>query len=216
MRSILEITTANSGGLLTTAEAKTALGVTVGSRDADINRLIARISASIFKACKLATDGVNPPTLLSEEMTETFRLACGTERPICLSRRRVSAIATVTEAGTELAEDAFEVDRASGLLYRLGSNEPACWPKGSVVVEYTAGFTAVPSDLKLVAEEWLRGLWRESYEDPSAISDPMVKVDEIPGVRRIERWVDPTKTNTVPEFVASALVDGGYIETWVA
>lgn len=216
MRSILEITAANSAVLLTTAEARTALGITGGARDADIDRLVARVSASIFKACKLAVDGINQPTLLSEELTETFRLSCGIEAPLRLSRRRVSEIATVTENGTELDEDAYEIDRAAGLLYRLSAGEPTCWPSGSIIIEYVAGLLSVPDDLKIVAEEWIRTIWRESYKTPSSIADPLVKVEDIPGVRRIERWVDPTKTDAIPEFVRSALVSGGYIETWVA
>lgn len=215
MRSVLEITAANSGVLLTTAEARTALGITGGARDADIDRLVARVSASIFKACKLATDGIHAPTLLSEEMTETFRLTCNTQSPLRLSRRRVSEVSTVTEAGTELDEDGVEIDRASGLLYKLSSGEPTCWSSGTIVVEYVAGFTSVPNDLKLIAEEWVRNVWRDSYQDASNITDPLLKVEDIPGVLRIERWVDPTKTDALPEFVRSALIDGGYIETWI-
>jgi hypothetical protein len=92
----------------------------------------------------------------------------------------------------------------------------------SIVVEYTAGFIEVPDDLKLAAETWLRMLWRDSYDEPSTISDPMIKVEEIPGVRRIERWVSDmnasaaSTTTMVPANVQSVLVDGGYIERWIA
>lgn len=216
MRAILEITAPNTDGLLTTAEARSALGIADGSRDADINRLIGRISASIFRACKVATDGVHFPTLLSEEMTETFRLPCEAKGPLRLSRRRVTAIATVTEGSVELEAEAYEVDAAAGLLHRLSGGEPSCWPSGTIEVAYTAGFTVVPDDLKLAAEMWLRALWGDAYRAPGNITDPMLKVEDIPGVRRIERWVDPTKDTLLPPEVFSILVAGGYVETWVA
>jgi hypothetical protein len=216
MRSILEVTTPNTGGLLTVAEARAALGIIGGARDADLTRLIARISASIYKACKIATDGINPPTLLSESVTETFRLSSHIDGPLRLSRRRVSEIETVTEGSTELEDTTYEVNRAAGLLYRLDVTDPACWPCGVFVVEYIAGFTTVPDDLKMVCEDWLRAIWRDSYETPTSITDPLVKREEIPGVRTIERWVDPTKSDVLPDSVRSFLFDNGYIETWVA
>lgn len=216
MRSVLEVTAPNSGGLLTVAEARAALGITGGARDADLTRLIARISAAIYRACKVASDGVNPPTLLSESVTETFRLQYPLHASIQLSRRRVTGTPTVTESDVELAEYDFEVERASGLLSRLGISDVSCWPKGVVVVDYVAGFLSVPDDLKLAAETWLRALWRDAYETPSTINDPLVKVTDIPGVERIERWVQPTTDTILPPEVKQILMDGGYIETWVA
>lgn len=216
MRSLFEVTTPNTGGLLTTAEARAAVGISNGSSDADIDRLIARISASIFRACKLAQDGINPPTLLSEAITETFRLKCNTANPLRLSRRRVTGDLTVTEVGAELEDTSYEIDRAAGLLYRLGSGDYTCWSSGVIAVEYTAGFLTVPPDLTLAAETWFRTLWRDAYANPSNIDDPMVKVKDIPGVLRVERWVNPTTETILPPEVESILIAGGYIETWVA
>lgn len=219
MRSIFEVTTAASSNvLLTTTEAKTALGIAGSSRDADVARVVARVSAAIFRACNVRTDGVHAPTLLSEEITETFRLECPVKGALLLSRRRVSEVTTLTEAGTEITEDTdFTVDPASGQLFRLGSSDDfTCWPRGKIVVAYTAGFSTVPDDLKLAAETWLRMLWRDAYETPAIINDPLVKVEDIPGVRRVERWVNPTVETLLPPEVESILCDGGYIETWVA
>jgi hypothetical protein len=220
MRSILEVTTPNTGGLLTTAEARLSLGLTDGSRDADLDRMIARISAGIYKACKVASDGIHAPTLLSESITETFRLQYPLHASIQLSRRRVSEVTTVTEGSTELTDDDFDIERASGLLSRLGVTDVSCWPKGVVVVDYIAGFLTVPADLKLAAETWLRILWRDAYQTPSNISDPFEKVVDIPGVERVERWVSQMTINQttmgMPPEVETLLYEGGYIETWVA
>src|SRR3954464_14686060 len=99
MRSILEGTEHNSAGLLTTAEAKAALGITDSLRDDDIDRAVARISAAIYRACNLRTDGVTPPTLLSEALKESFRLDWSwTRGPLQLSRRRVTEL-VISEAG---------------------------------------------------------------------------------------------------------------------
>jgi hypothetical protein len=223
MRSILEVTEHNSAGLLTTAEAKAALGITDSLRDDDIDRAVARISAAIYRACNLRTDGVTPPTLLSEALKESFRLDWSwTRGPLQLSRRRVTEL-VISEAGGAIDPATYDLDRAAAQLWRLdGSGAINYWTAGSVVVEYTAGFIEVPDDLKLAAETWLRTLWRDSYDEPSMISDPMIKVEEIPGVRRIERWVSDmnasaaSTTTMVPANVQSVLVDGGYIERWIA
>jgi hypothetical protein len=223
MRSILEVTEHNSAGLLTTAEAKAALGITDSLRDDDVDRAVARISAAIYRACNLRTDGVTPPTLLSEALKESFRLDWSwTRGPLQLSRRRVTEL-VISEAGGAIDPATYDLDRAAAQLWRLdGSGAINYWTAGSVVVEYTAGFIEVPDDLKLAAETWLRTLWRDSYDEPSTISDPMIKVEEIPGVRRIERWVSDmnasaaSTTTMVPANVQSVLVDGGYIERWIA
>lgn len=222
IRSVFEVTGPNAGVLLTVAEARAALGLEDDSRDADLTRLVARISASIFVACNLRTDGINPPTLLSEEITEHFRLVNAYD-PLLLSRRRVTEVASVTEAGADVADSAYAIDRASGQLMRLSSDVVTTWACGMTVVEYVAGLETVPADLKFAAETWLRSLWRDSYETPGTISDPFVKVDDIPGVRRIERWVPAMNTSVsastvslVPPEVRSILVYGGYVETWIA
>lgn len=217
MTPIFSVTTpAESNAILTTAEARTALGIGDSSRDTDLTRVVSRISAAIFRACKPRSDGVNPPTLLSEAVSDTFRLSCHVNGALLLSRRRISTVGTVIEGETDLEDTDFDVDPASGLIYRLSSNGRTCWPKGNTVIAYTAGFTVVPDDLKLAAETWLRSLWRDAYQSPATINDPLVKVDDIPGVRRVERWVNPTVETILPPEVQSILIDGGYIETWVA
>lgn len=221
MRSFFEVTGPNGGGLLTTAEAKAALGLTDNTRDADVARLIAKVSAAIYRACNLRTDGISPPSLLSEEIVEKFRYE-HFGGPLQLSRRRVTEL-TITEGGAALDPSNYELNRAAGQILRLDAMDRSIeWAVSRVVVEYVAGFETVPDDLKLATETWLRTLWRDVYETPSTISDPFVKVEEIPGVRRIERWVSdmnttaPSTATLLPQEVKSILLDGGYIEMWIA
>src|SRR6185369_11356129 len=166
MRNLFTVTTANNDPLLTTAEARAAVGITDTSRDADLTRLVARISAAIYRASKVRTDGVHAPTLLSESVTDTYRLQRALHGALLLSRRRISEIETVTEGTTELTDADFEFDAASGQLFRLGATDPTCWPTGLITVEYIAGLLTVPDDLKLAAETWLRALWRDAYQTP--------------------------------------------------
>jgi hypothetical protein len=218
MRSIFTVTDPNAGMLLTLAEAKAALGVTDDTRDADINRLIARVSASIFYYCKLRTDGVNPPTLLSEGITESYRWG-STINLIQLSRRRITEI-SVSEGGVLLADTAYDVDRAAGQILPVSSNGYVGWFATPITVEYVAGFETVPGDLKLAAEIWLRELWRTDFQSPGSLNDPFAKVEEIPGVRRIERWVEgmsgAAQASMIPSEVESVLYGGNYIEIWIA
>jgi hypothetical protein len=225
MRSIFEVTGPNSGTLLTLAEAKAALGITDTTRDADVSRLVAKISAGIFRACNLRTDGISPPTLLSEELTDSFWFS-GTTNLLQLSRRRVTEVAALTEAGAELAEDVdYEIDRAAGHILRLDSaNGFTWWPAGRITIDYVAGFETVPDDLKLAAETWLRTLWSSSYETPATVtSAATLRSEEIPGVLSRTWWVEGMGRSStaaaptlVPPEVESILVNGGYVEHWIA
>lgn len=222
MRNLFTVTTANSDPLLTTAEARAAVGITDTSRDADLTRLVARISAAIYRASKVRTDGVRAPTLLTESITETFRLDCP-KKSLLLSRRRITEIETILEGVTELDPSAFEYDAASGELFRLGSSTSTgvtCWPSALISVDYIAGLLTPSDDLKLAAETWLRALWRDAYQTPATILDPFEKVRDIPGVLRTERWVSQMNVtqdmSIMPTEVENILYDGGYIETWIA
>jgi hypothetical protein len=219
MRSIFTVTDPSTGTLLTLAEAKAALGITDNARDADITRLVSRVSASIFAYCKPRTDGINPPTLLSEGITESYRWGSNIG-VIQLSRRRVTEIGSVSEGGAALEDTAYDIDRASGQILRVSGDGYIGWAGTPVVVDYTAGFETVPEDLKLAAEIWLRELWRTDFMTPSALNDPFAKVEEIPGVRRIERWVEGMNTavtpTMIPPEVESVLCEGNYVEIWVA
>lgn len=213
--------------LLTTAEAKAALGITDSSRDTDIDRLVGYISAAITNYCNWRRDGVNPRTLLSEEVRDVFRLQCSVpDGKLKLSRRFVSEITLLSEGGVELVEydaltgeGSFVIDRASGIIQRLGaSNEFGEWPQGVIVVDYTAGFAEVPPDLKLATEMWLRQLWARDYKTPDTITTSPLKVEDIPGVRRVEYATSTTTVTSadLPVEVSTILDAGGYVDKWLA
>lgn len=157
---------ADDRSLLTLDEIKAAVGETGTSNDVALEALILQVSDMVSDFCGIASDGINPPTLLAEEISETVRLSC--QQPaLSLARRFVSEIDTVTVAGTELLESEYELDAASGILRYLDSTDSVvAWPAGKTVVVYTAGFAAAPEPVKAAAKELARYVWNAEGANP--------------------------------------------------
>jgi len=132
-------------------------GLQGSSSDALLLEICAGVTAAIEAACGRA--------LLVRSYTETHRPNGGFDT-ITLGAFPVlaSPAPTVTEDGAPLAAGTdFEIDAASGILRRLASGEPASWSKGSVVVvAYSAGYSTVPTDLRLAATKQARHEYRQT------------------------------------------------------
>lgn len=199
--------------LLTLAEIKSAVGVTDSSQDDALTALGHYISAVITRECQVPTAGAIPPTLRLETVSETLRLSQEQSNPLYLSRKPVVEITSVTEDGSSLSADEYEVD-ANG-LYRLSSDTRMNWPTGEHTVVYSAGYDTVPYDLKFAA---IRFIQSEYTQGITSARDPMLKREIIPGVREVEYWVDPsatTKDSVMPAEVRGILDRGGYIYKWM-
>lgn len=193
-------TAAASRALLTTAEAKAALGITGSDQDTAIDALVLRISDMIAAECAVPSDGVAVPTLLSETIAETLRNDTAPEY-LVLSRRPVSSITSVVEDGETLtvATD-VEADRGAGILTRLdASDEPIRWAAGKIVVTYVAGYSTVPAGLKLAAESVLREQWS------AATRDPLLKGETVEGIGRFEYWTGGLSPNNGSSISSQAL-----------
>lgn len=205
---MFEVTsTAADLNLLTLEDLRVAVGLASDddSQDAKLETLGKRVSSMITAACQVARDGINPPTLLLEGCTDSFRLKCS-QSALYLSRRPVYQIISVTEAGTALDQDVhYEVEPASGKLIRLSGDDVTCWPAGRIVIEYDAGFATVPEDLKAIAAQLAGGYWADDGVDP------MEKRLKIDGVVELERWVDASANPQMPKDIMQALLDGGYV-----
>ena len=188
--------------LLTLAELRSAAGATDGSRDAELTVLGDYISSVITSACQVVKAGPIPPTLRLESVTETYRIHQPHDS-LTLVRRPVAAIASVTENDVLLVATDYEEDE--NLLYRLSGDQRICWPRGEVVVAYSAGYAVVPPDLKYAAMKFVRSSLQTDDRDPALKR----KVTE--GVSEYEWWVDPTKDTVVPPEVLDILVRGGYV-----
>lgn len=195
-------TPATSLGILSLAEIKAKLGISEAdtSRDAQLTGLNLRIADLIAGECRVPGDGVNPPTLLRETITETVRVTCYQQK-IILARRPVVSITSVTELGTALTAEQYEVEASPALLYRLNSDERVCWPEGKVTVVYTAGWTA--SMLRTAA------LFALSEVYSAESRDPLLRSETVEGVGRFDYWtggLDPSNGSALSNQ-ARALLD---------
>lgn len=199
---MLTVTTAATDlTLLTAAELREAVGLDAGdgSQDAALQRLGARVAATITRACGVAAAGAQAPTLRSETLSETFRLARARDC-LVLSRRPVTAIASVTADGTALDADDYETEDGAGLLYRLSGDCRTDWCAAKVVVAYTAGWPVVPQDLALAASKLAAAVWAEGRR-----ADPNLRSEEIPGVITQTWWVGPKDDPAIPGEVMDLL-----------
>lgn len=170
--------------LLTIEELRAAVGVTGTAEDAALKTLGSRLSASIARQCCIASDGINPATLMLETCTETFR-AIRSPRELILARRPVTGITSVSENGAVVDPADYEIRRGSGILARLSGDRISCFPSGKITVVYKAGFEDVPDDLKLAASKLAIALYSETARDPN------LKRVNIPDVLEREYWVGP-------------------------
>jgi hypothetical protein len=205
--SILTVTApASDLNLLTLPEIRAAVRVATG-QDADLETLRKQVAASITRACKIASAGATPPTLRKETLSETFRLK-SRQDSLVLARRPIVSVSSVTEDGTAVDADDYELDAAAGLLYRLSGDVRTCWPCGKIVVAYAAGWETVPEDLKLAASKLAAVLWSEGER-----VDPNLKRDRVDGVGEKEYWVSPSDDPLIPSEVMDLLTP--YLNHWV-
>jgi hypothetical protein len=207
VRSVFSVTSAASDrSLLTIAELRAAVGVTDSSLDAALMTLGARVEQIISRACGLAADGTNPPTLLRETCRDAFRLRKTLRAPLRLSRRPVTSITSVTIDDETLDTDEFEVNPATGLLVRLCDDREIEWPCGTVTAGYVAGYATVPDDLKEAASKLTAALYTTTGENTN-----LRRVD-IPGVEEREYWVPPSDDPLVTREINELLAP--FIQRW--
>lgn len=135
MPSILTVTTpAASFALTTLAAVRGDLGSAAGDvSDGDLQKLIDEASSRIADFCNRV--------LVRETVLETFRRTSRrAPEVLALTRRPVAAIASVTEDGTVLASEEYEVHPATGGLYRLVNGQMARWTGITVAVAYSGGW----------------------------------------------------------------------------
>lgn len=223
---MLTITSVNTDrSLLTIAELRSAANVSDSSKDIPLRALGNQTAAAITKACRVAVAGATPPTLRLESVSETFRRghhrhyggAYGSNanygnysQPethfLILARRPVVSITSVTEDDTLLdpATD-YEVETASGLLYRLVGSYRRPWWSATVVVGSDAGYAIVPDDLKFAAIKFVKLVLTQGDRDL------LQKRETIPGVIEREWWVEPTREVGVPPEIMDLLEQGGFV-----
>ena len=141
--------------LITLQEYKTAQAITQPKDDARLNVLIPSVSQLIKTYC-----GNSFVDYYSSNKTETFTIDWGTH-VVELTESPVNAIVSVQEAQSyggayttlTTAAQEYALSTETDCVYRTTTSGYRNWPVGieTVKVVYTAGYSAIPGDLKLAA-----------------------------------------------------------------
>lgn len=145
-RRLTVATPATSRLLTSVTRVKESLGITDASQDTLISELIDRVSDEVVAYLRLprADDGAIA-TLGVETYVETLRYVSGAF-DLYLTRRPVSAIASLVEDGTTLTEGVdFQVVTNIGSIQRLDGEDVIAWAADKIVVTYDAGYV-LPGD----------------------------------------------------------------------
>lgn len=201
------VSPATSQALISLATVKRDIGIASGDTTNDdiLGDLISRVSVQIAQYC-------NRP-LVSETVEDTFLAdrdpypyqTPGGVNGLSLARWPVTSVMSVVENSTALVADTdFVIDPASGIVWRIASNGfRVSWPSFNVVVRYVGGLAsnAIPFDIQDAAIRLIKGRWY------ARLRDPLLKSEDIPGVRSAQYWVDTgaSATGAMPPDVVDLL-----------
>lgn len=205
MRSTVTVTTPAQFTALTSLEAaRTELGLTDASQDARLQQLIGRASAAArsYLARDLSYAGLTQ--VLRRELGDSVDQA---PEALLLARWPVEDVTSVTLDGEVLDDDEYEIDAASGLLYRLDGNASPCTWRicDSCSVVFGGGYRMpgdalrnLPEDIEAGALALIRGQYFATGRDPA------LKQVDIPGVMSQTLWVGGEGTKSgLPAIVES-------------
>ncbi len=161
--------------LITLQQYKTAEGITQPKDDARLNALIPSVSQLVKTYC-----GNSFVDFFSSNKTETFTLDWGTYI-VQLTESPVNSIVSVQERQSysdsyaTLTTGAYEYALDSGtdsILRTLSSGRYKNWPLGvdAVKVVYTAGYSAIPSDLKLAVLDLVTYYLKDEHKQRQTIA----------------------------------------------
>jgi len=196
MKSILTVTSAaDSHDLTMLATVKGELGIasSVQGNDGQITAWIHQASGIIASECNRV--------FARETVSEQFRPNRSMD-VLSLTRYPVSSISSINENDEALAATDYEVDKESGLLYRMSNDNRTCWQYGKIVVVYIGGYD-IPVELPQPIERACILLVKQMRS--SATRDPMLKSQEVPGVLSQAFWVGDIGNNSLPPEVSSLI-----------
>ena len=166
--------------LITLQQYKTAEGITQPKDDARLNVLIPSVSELVKTYC-----GNTFVDYYSSNKTEYFDINWGTHI-VQLTESPVNAIVSVQErtsysdSYTTLTTGAFEYylnTQTDSILRTIGSGKFKNWPEGvgAVKVVYTAGYSAVPSDLKLAVLDLITYYLKDEHKQRQTIAGASIQ-----------------------------------------
>jgi len=165
--------------LITLASYKEAEGLSTPKEDLRINALIPSVSQLIKTYC-----GNSFVDFYSSNKTETFSIDWGTYI-VQLTESPVNAIVSVQErqsyssAYVTLTTGAYEyaLDKKTDSVFRTSSGSYRNWAQGvdSVKVVYTAGYSAVPDDLKLAVIDLITYYLKDEHKERRTIQGASIQ-----------------------------------------
>ena len=161
--------------LITLQQYKTAEGISAPKDDARLNVLIPSVSQLVKTYC-----GNSFVDFFSSNKTETFTLDWGTYI-VQLTESPVNSIVSVQERQSysdsyaTLTTGAYEYaldSSTDSILRTLSSGRYKNWPQGvdAVKVVYTAGYSAIPSDLKLAVLDLITYYLKDEHKQRQSIA----------------------------------------------
>jgi hypothetical protein len=174
--SILTVVTpANTVDLTILATVKTELGITDTASDEKLDLYIDQASCIFAAECGRV--------FAKETVSEQFRF-CNNRNCLILTRCPVASITSVTEDDVVLDQSTdYEVDAASGLLYRLQSDIRSRWCARKIVVVYVGGYTLL-TELPQEIERAVISLVKQYHF--GGTRDPQLRGEEVIGVQRFD------------------------------
>ena len=160
--------------LITLQEYKTAEGISAPKDDGRLNVLIPSVSQLVKTYC-----GNTFVDFFSSNKTEEFNIDWGTH-VVQLTESPVNAIVSVQERESysssyvTLTTGAYEyaLDKTTDSILRTLGSGYKNWPTGvaAVKVVYTAGYSAVPSDLKLAVLDLVTYYLKDEHKQRQTIA----------------------------------------------
>ena len=153
-----------------TVFAELGIAAPTDAQTAQMETVILQVSALI--------DRFLDRVLAEEDVTDHFRSACGDT--LMLSRWPVTEILEVIEGGTALTTDGWELDEATGQLWRISSGDRYSWSSsGTTTVSYIGGYVLpddLPADIQRAAVEQIKTQYLGGARDPAirSINEPDV------------------------------------------
>ena len=165
--------------LITLQEYKTAEGITQPKEDARLNVLIPSVSQLVKTYC-----GNSFLDFFSTNKTETFSIEWGTHI-VQLTESPVNTIVSVQEAQTyggtlttlTVGAQEYALNLATDCIYRTTAGGYKNWPTGieTVKVVYTAGYSAVPADLKLAVLDLITYYLKDEHKARQSIAGASIQ-----------------------------------------
>jgi hypothetical protein len=199
LKLITTVTTAASSYDLTTlANVKTELGLSDGSQDATLKRYIAYASAAAAQYCnrKFQVETIEDQIWPASQLTPV----AATFETLQLSRWPEVSIVSFTEDGTALVEGTdYVIEKDVGQAIRLDaqSGRRRRWNATPKVVQYTAGYSAIPSEVEDAVIRMVTRRFRAKGRDPN------LRQQNIPGVLEQSWWIatGSDSGNLTPDIV---------------